>query len=155
MEFVRLTDLPSALPTVTAWYFDHWGHRVPGDSLEGTATRLRSYLNPHGIPLMVIALDDGEVVGAAQLKFREMTLYPDREHWLGGVFVRPTHRGKALASHLVTKTADIARSLQVRSLYLQTERLDGGLYARLGWEPCEQVTYKGIRVLVMERSLNE
>jgi GNAT superfamily N-acetyltransferase len=155
MKFVRLTDLPSALPTISAWYFGHWGHLIPGETLAATEARQRSYLNPEGIPLIVIALDGEEVVGAAQLKFREMDIYPTREHWLGGVFVRPTHRGKELASRLVTRAADIAQSLQVRSLFLQTERLDGGLYARLGWKPCEQVTYKGIRVLVMERSLNE
>jgi len=41
----------------------------------------------------------------------------------------------------------------VTVLYLQTVRLSGGLYARLGWEPCENVCYKGVDVLVMERRI--
>ncbi len=155
MKFLRLTEIPSAVATIAGWYFDHWGHYIPGETLAATEVRLRSYLNPEGMPLMVVALDGDDIVGAAQLKFREMDIYPEREHWLGGVFVRPTHRGKHLASQLVTKIADIAKAWQFPALFLQTERLDGGLYARLGWKACEQVTYKGNRVLVMVRTLTE
>lgn len=155
MKFVRLTEMPGALPTIAGWYFNHWGHSIPGETLAVTESRLQSYLNPEALPLIVVALDGDEVVGAAQLKFREMDIYPEREHWLGGVFIRPTHRGKYLASHLAMHVADIAKSREFPSLYLQTERLDGGLYARLGWKACEQVTYKGFRVLVMVRPLNE
>jgi hypothetical protein len=36
-----------------------------------------------------------------------------------------------------------------RTFYLQTERHDGGLYARLGWQPLEEVHYHGVDVLVM------
>lgn len=155
MKFVHLTEMPGALPTIAGWYFDHWGHLIPGETLAAAEARLQSYMNPEGMPQIVLALDDDEVVGAAQLKFREMDIYPDREHWIGGAFVRPTHRGKHLASQLVTKIADIAKARQFPTLFLPTERLDSGLYARLGWKACDQVTYKGNRVLVMERPLTE
>jgi GNAT superfamily N-acetyltransferase len=155
VDFEFLTDCPSALPTIAKWYFEQWGHTVPGDSLEGAITRMQGYLNLGQLPLIVTAIDDGEVIGAAQLKFREMSIYPEREHWLGGVYIRSSHRRFGVASRLVSRSLEIARSFNVDSLFLQTERLDGGLYARLGWEPREQVTYKGVRVLVMERSLSE
>ena len=41
----------------------------------------------------------------------------------------------------------------MRQLHLQTEQLDGGIYARLGWAPREQIEYRGIQVLVMENDL--
>lgn len=42
----------------------------------------------------------------------------------------------------------------VERLHLQTPALDGGLYARLGWEPIAQVTNHGLDALVMERVLS-
>jgi GNAT superfamily N-acetyltransferase len=60
------------------------------------------------------------------------------------------HRGKGVAVSLIGKIVEIAASLGVRVLYLQTPRLDGGLYARLGWKPYRQVRYKELDVLVME-----
>ena len=65
----------------------------------------------------------------------------------------PAHRGNGIASRIANRTAEIARSLGVKTLHVQTERLDGGLYARLGWAPFEQVNYRGLDVLVMERHL--
>ena len=78
-------------------------------------------------------------------------IYPDKLHWLGGVFVAPQYRGKGIGSTLAEHIARKAPSYGVKILYLQTEQLDGGLYSRLGWTPFEQVDNHGLRVLVMER----
>ena len=153
MQFVYLKDQPSAIETVAQWYFDQWGHLAAAETLAGVRANLERYLNRDRIPLVILAVADHEVVGAAQLKFREMAIYPEKEHWLGGVFVAPHHRGRGVGSALAGRIAEIARSLQVKTLHLQTECLDGGLYARLGWEPRERVTSKGRDVLVMEKDL--
>ena len=49
--------------------------------------------------------------------------------------------------------AELARGLGVPTLSLQTERLDGGLYARHGWVPVTEFSDRGRAVLVMERRL--
>jgi len=41
----------------------------------------------------------------------------------------------------------------VSELYLQTEALDGGLYARLGWKPLQEADNRSYRVLLMVRRL--
>lgn len=152
-HFVFLADRPEAVSTVSRWYFDEWASRVPGQTLAGTEEAVQRALNRDRIPLVVLAIENEEVVGAAELKFREMDIYPDRTHWLGGVFVAPEHRGKRIGSRLAERIAEIARSFEVETLYLQTERLDGGLYAHLGWHPCSYVHYKGLEVLVMQRQI--
>jgi len=42
----------------------------------------------------------------------------------------------------------------ISKLYLQTESLDGGLYARLGWKPVVESDTRGFPVLVMVRGLS-
>ncbi len=148
-----LADSPEAIPTLARWYFGQWGHEVEGNSVEKEAEKLRGFLHRDRVPLIVVAKVDGEVVGAAQLKFREMDIFPDREIWLGAVYVLPSMRGKDVAEQMISRLVEIATRLGVQEIFLQTERLDGGLYARLGWRPLEVVTYHGVEVRVMRRLL--
>ena len=98
-------------------------------------------------------VEEEALLGAAQLKFREMSIYPEKEHWVGGVYVAEAHRGKGIARQILVELIAIAKSLKIETLYLQTEHLNGGLYGRMGWTPIEQVNYRGIDVLVMEKSI--
>ena len=83
-------------------------------------------------------------MGAAQLKYREMAeTFPDYEHWLGGVYIAPEYRGRAIGSALADEIARRAPYCGLETLYLQTERLDGGLYRELGWKPVTRVKVHG------------
>jgi predicted N-acetyltransferase YhbS len=154
MEFVLLADRPDAIPTVAGWYVREWHRVMPGHNYERTCERLRGKLNRDRLPMHVLAVEGGEVIGVVQLKVREMSIYPEREHWLGTLFVRPESRGKGVGSALCRAAKERAAALGVEMLHLQTEDLSGGLYARLGWRGVEQVWYNGVRVLVMECRLS-
>ena len=153
MDFALLADRPEAIPMLARWYFDQWGERSPDSTVATTCAYLETYLNRTAIPLLVLAVDHDEILGVASLKYREMDLYPDREHWLGGVYVPTMHRDRSVGSRVVENVVERARRLNVSTLHLQTERLDGGMYGRLGWKAAERVTYRGREVLVMERTL--
>ena len=154
MHFVLLADRTDAVPTVARWYFDEWGHAAAGNTFEHTCARINGKLNRNRVPLHVLAIEDDQVFGVAQLKLHEMNIYPEWQHWLGGVFVSPAARGRGIASALCREIQATAFCLGIRALYLQTEHLDGGLYARLGWRGVDRVRYKGYDVLVMEKSLD-
>ena len=155
IDFTFLADRMDAIPIISKWYFDKWGHLVQGDSIERTRDRIEEYLNRDEIPFILVATNDNDIVGAAQLKYREMAeMFPDKEHWLGGVYVAANQRGKDYGSQIVEQIVKMAPRYGVEKLHLQTEALDGGLYARLGWTPCAQVTNHGLDVLVMERQLS-
>jgi len=151
LDFALLADRPETIPIIARWYFDQWGERSPGATVATICTNLEKYLNRTTIPLLVLALDHDDILGVASLKYREMDIYPDREHWLGGVYVPAVHRGRSVGSCVVENVVERARSLDVSTLHLQTDRLDGGMYGRLGWKESERVTYRGREVLVMER----
>jgi len=153
MKLEYLADNKDLLPIVAEWYFEEWGYLSKEKTLEQDIQRLHIYLNKDKVPLMLLAIENSELLGAAQLKFREMSIYPEKEHWVGGVYVAKEHRGKGIARQILSELIAIAKSLKVETLYLQTESLDGGLYRRMGWTPIEQVNYRGIEVLVMMKNI--
>jgi len=149
MQCRLLADLPSAIPLVARWYYEEWGRDLPDNSAEICAAWLAPQVNRERAPLHLIALDGRTVLGTAALKLREMVEFPDREHWLGGVFVAAEHRGRGVAAQLTRFALECAPRIGVRELFLQTDRLDGGLYARAGFEPIERVPSEHGEVLVM------
>ncbi|KAF1055335.1 MAG: hypothetical protein GAK43_00128 [Stenotrophomonas maltophilia] len=152
MEFRVLSADAPERQQLAQWYHAQWG-RDAGLSLEQELQRLNAAQDAEGFPHLIGAFDDGQVVGAVQLKRREMQAFPQYEHWLGSVFVADSHRGRGLASGLVQQAAAQALRMGVSDLYLQTEALDGGLYALLGWKPLQEADSHGYRVLVMVRGM--
>ena len=153
MQFKYLADRTEAIPTLANWYFNEWGHIGKGTTLDKVTANLQEYLQINSIPLIILAIDKDEVVGAAQLKYREMDIYPEKEHWLGGVYVSKKHRGNNTAQEIIRRLINDAKKFGVEKLYLQTEDKSGGLYKGLGWNSLEEVNYKGIDVLVMENRI--
>ncbi len=153
MKLDYLANHTGAIATIAKWYVDEWGHLPGVSSMAQAEDNLRAYLNTDKIPLMIIAKEGDEILGAAQLKYREMDIYPEKEHWLGGVYVAKEHRGKGIAEKIILEIIRQAQRLGVHTLHLQTENLTGGLYRRMGWRPVEQVHFDGRDVLVMEKSI--
>lgn len=167
MELVLLADQPEAIPQIAKWYSDEWGY-ISSDNNTNDASRsthaleakLTGYLNRDKLPLILLAVEkdnDGKkrIIAAAQLRFQEMTTYPETSHWLGGVYVDKAHRGKSVAQKLINGILALAKIYGVKELYLQTEDHSGGLYKRMGWESVEQVTYHNIDVLVMKLDIDQ
>ncbi len=153
MQLLLLSETPEAIAQIAKWYSDEWGYIGAGRSTSELELKLADYLNSDKLPLIIIAQEENKLIGAAQLRFHEMDIYPDREHWLGGVYVEASSRGQGVAERLIGAIINKAKALGVTSLNLQTEDKSGGLYTKLGWQAVEQVTYHGIKVLVMEKSI--
>ncbi len=153
MHLALLADHLEAVPIVAKWYFDDSGHKIAGNSLEATCARIKGKLNKTHPPLHVLALIDERPVGVAQWKKFEMPEYPNKEHWLGSVFVAPEYRGGKIGEALAKKVASIAQTNGAKEIYLSTERLDGGLYLKAGWTPYERTISRGDDVLVMIKKL--
>ncbi len=98
MNFEFIADRQDAIPIVARWYFEEWGQNVPGNSIEQTIDRINGKLDRHKLPLLILAIEDEKILGVAQLKLHEMDIYPERNFWLGSLFVSPTCRGKGVGT---------------------------------------------------------
>ena len=153
MELSLLADNPEAADTVAQWYFDEWASSVPGVTVEKVKHKVAQSTNRHTAPMVVLASDGGVLIGAAELKLREMDIFPEYEYWLGGVYVDEARRGNGIASLLVKQVIERASKAGIDQLYLQTQALDGGIYAGLGFSSVKKVNYNGYDVLVMRAEI--
>lgn len=153
-DFVPLAERPDAVPQVARWWCDEWGLPQRHESLEAYLNELAS-LKPGDLPLHLLAVCGGDILGVATLKDRSALheLFPDSRYWLSGVYVPPALRGRGIATALCLKVIDIAKTRGVGRLHLTTEAPDGGLYAKIGWRPVGQVHFEGVDLLVMARDV--
>ena len=148
-----LANHRNLIPQVAEWLDSEWGYLHPNRSYQDLCSQLETSVNTSTPPLHIIALDEDKLVGVAALKLTEMEMFPEREHWLGSLFVAPENRGQGIATLLEEEIIRLANTSSISRLYLQTEALDGGLYSKLGWKEREKVSDQGIKVLVMEKQL--
>ena len=157
MKIESLNNHPGLIPTVVTWWFNEWSHLNPdpANTLEKAINSLREKLNnDEPLPHVLLAFENEQVVGVASLKMYELHgHFPKTPYWLGSVYVDKPARGAGLASTLVREIEQVAIDMNIPTLHLATEQLDGGLYKRLGWQPLTKVMDRGDEVLVMNKRL--
>ena len=156
MKFDFLSNHPEHKRTIAEWHFDEWGSHVVGGTLDQTLDGLNEYCRPgNSIPFALLALDNDELAGVAQLKHHELkTYYPDLTPWLGGVYVPTNRRNLGIARKLVSRAIELAVKLGVERIYLHTKQLDGGIYKHLGWKPLFLHQGQNSETVVMELHVN-
>lgn len=155
LRFDFLFHHPQLVPQVIRWWHSVWADRM-GDDFPALERQLRESLTTTGLPAHVIAFDKEEPIAVAALKLQELAdLFPDRQYWLGSVFVVESQRGRHVASQLTQHIIDLATARGLPHLYLQTQNTSGGLYARLGWNALQKLTVRGEQTLLMIRHLEE
>lgn len=153
MEFQYLADRPDFVPQVIAWWHTTWADRM-GPDIPALEKQLLESLHRERLPIHILAIQDGRPVGTAVLKMQELAeFFPDRQFWLGSVFVDTEYRGGQIASAMTMKIVELAQARGLPHLYLQTVDLSGGLYARLGWQPVERFYFRGVETLLMCKTL--
>ncbi len=154
MEITFLKQHTNSIPLIAKWYYREWKaiYVASGMSLEDVKRTIAERANTEGIPLALVALDGGRVVGTGCLKVHDMDTRTELTPWLAGIYVERNHRRKGIGSKLVSALEGIAKSLGTQRLYLYTPQ-SAGFYTRLGWAEYERTTYKGQDVTIMEKIL--
>jgi N-acetylglutamate synthase-like GNAT family acetyltransferase len=148
MTIEYLANRLEFLSTLAQWQHAEWGHLKPGDSVEARTARLQGWTNRDRIPLTVVAVDDGEVLGSASLIVQDMETRMELSPWLAAVFVGPEHRRQGTGAELVRRIMREATRLKVPLLYLYTVHSEA-FYAKLGWTLQEHTTYREQNVAIM------
>lgn len=148
MNTEYLADHPEALPILAEWQHREWGYLRPGDTVEKRMARLEGYSSSDRIPLTVVALEDGNVLGSASLIPHDMDTRMELTPWLAGVYVGEAYRRRGIGAELVRRIMAEAGKLRVPLLYLYTVHSEK-FYAGLGWTLQERTTYREHNVVIM------
>jgi len=134
MDISLLADKPEASGIIAQWYYDEWLSNVSDITVERVHEQVSKTGNRGKVPLTVIALKNEEFIGAVQLKLYENKCYPEYQHWLGGMYVKPQYRGQGISSVLIKQALIHALQVNVACLYLQCESHNIGLYQKHGFK---------------------
>lgn len=148
----NLHDYPEYINTVASWLYEQWGHLSEGDGLSSRIEKLKIFSDDKGLPQILIAIEDGNVVGVARLVEEDMSLRPQYTPWLASVFVPKEHRHKEVGRSLCKAIVDTAKGFNFKELYLFSPD-KSHFYTKQGWEFVEEVTYRGESVMIMKNLL--
>jgi putative hydrolase of the HAD superfamily len=149
MRISLLADYPHETVKIAQWYYDEWLSNIPGLTVEKVAEKISNSNNRSELPLILLGHKRGELVGVVELKNNENKNYPEYEHWLGGLYVKPDYRGEGLSHALIEEAKKRADQLGIKKLYLQCESDNIELYERHNFLSLHNATHSGIPVTIM------
>ncbi|MCX2862074.1 GNAT family N-acetyltransferase [Paucibacter sp. PLA-PC-4] len=138
VEVMPLYRCPGLIePVARLIYEEFWREVEGGYSLADLVAHLRNATDPDRIPLSLIAVEDGELLGTINLIENDDAQRAHLRPWLAAMVVSQGRRGEGIGSALVRTLLAQAQHLGLPRLFLGT---DGpGFYARLGAQLHEQV----------------
>lgn len=131
------------LPLVAAWFVAEWpawyGPGGPGDiwaDLEAFAASERA------LPVGLVALVDGQPVGAAALKAESIASHRHLSPWAAAGYVVPELRGQGIGAAMLVGLVATARALGHATVYCGTSSAQS-LLLRSGWQAIDTVLQEG------------
>ena len=150
MNISFLADHPHESAQIAQWYFDEWGHRDQRTTYEHVLEKISlKAISRQAFPLAIVIHDQGNLVAVAELKFQENKGFPQYEHWLGGVYVPESERGKGYAAVLISKAKAHVETLGITALYLQCQEHNLNLYLKYGFRTLHEASHNGVKTTIM------
>lgn len=156
LEVELLADHPEALLSLREWFEREWAPYYGPDGPGDATTDLRESCNREALPIAVVAILDGEVVGTAALKAESVSTHKHLAPWLAALLVRPEFRRRGIAEHLIAAIEKKAQELGFHSIYVGTGEGSGTPESALrkrGWEFVEKGPYFVSEVSIFQKAL--
>ena len=126
----HLFELPQHRQAVASLIHHEFWTEVPGASVQGMHDRLGQADRADRVPLCLVAVHEGQPIGAVNLVDNDDEDHTDWRPWLAGMVVAAPWRGQGVGSALVLGLLRHARRLGCERVYFGT---DGPrFYERLG-----------------------
>ena len=131
MNITSAEHAPQHLSRLRQWYLAEWG-------------RIDSFAGNHpGIaipaPLLALETDNNsaqQLLGGLVFSTFGWPTDADVGVWINAVYVAPEHRGKQIASALITSAEQAAIAMEIETLFVYAQI--PALYQKLGWQLVEQ-----------------
>jgi len=152
MKIEYLADYKDIIPTLAEWSYEEWSYLHPERTLSDVERLISEISNKRHIPISLVAIDKGKVIGMISLKTSDFKARPNLSPWLAGLYVDKPHRRKGVGTKLVHEIEKLAARLGVRKLYLVTDDAEK-FYSKLCWSVQERTVWQGLSVTVMDKDI--
>jgi len=154
IEIDFLKNHAACIPQLAKNSHDEWKpvYDKAGMTLGDVVASYARRVNTDTLPLALVAIYQGMVIGTGSLKWQDLDVRPQLTPWMGGIFVVKEYRRRGVATALIHRLIKEARRLGIKRLYLWTSSAEV-LYANLGWARLERFDYCGRKISVMEREI--
>lgn len=145
-----------AIPELAELLYAEWRdlYEAAGLGLNDLVAALEARAVTDSLPLTLVAVSQGKVVGSGSIKLEEPGTKAGLSPWIGGLYVRAEYRGKGLGGMMLDALEAKARELGVKALYLSADSAVE-FYRRKGWSILESVESFGVRnVSLMTKNLS-
>ncbi|MDX2272067.1 MAG: GNAT family N-acetyltransferase [Cyanobacteriota bacterium] len=144
LQIAHLFQHPQAIPQVADWIYQAFWADQPAYDPVFFEQRLAEAVDPHHLPLSLLALIEGIPVGTINLIANDDPNRPHLFPWLAALYVVPSHRRRGIGSTLVIHLQQVSHQLGFSEVYLGTDIPN--FYRRLGAELSEQ-TRSGLSIM--------
>jgi len=139
---------PQSIELIAQWHQDEWQYISPHLSTQKRIDIYRSYRNSPSTPHCMLALVDNCTAGSASVVASDLDSHRHLGPWLASVFVHPKYRQQGIASQLIERCIENARTSGATKLYLFTpDQLT--FYAKRGWQLIESSICHGESIDIM------
>jgi len=108
--------------------------------------------NKEHIPISLVAIDKGKVIGMIALKASDFKARPNLSPWLAGLYVDKPQRRKGVGTKLVHEIEKLAARPGASKLFLLTDDAEK-FYSKLSWSVQERTAWQGLSVTVMDKDI--
>ena len=129
MLFSFLHDCPEYIQAATELVHGEFGTER---NYEAFRELLCHSMTPGELPLCVVAIDRGELVGTLGILRADLISRQDLYPWIANVVVRMDRRGEGIGLAMLRWSQKACRNLGYRRIYLYTTL--EGYYEKLGWQ---------------------
>ncbi len=151
VQIALLSDHRALLNDLARAYEREWPqwYGVRGDATADLRDRARA----SGLPLGLIALEEGAAVGAAALVARGTLSHPQLSPWVAGLWVEPACRRRGIGGMLIEAACAQARGQGYAGAYTSTVTA-ARLFTRQGWTKIDVgTTFGGETVEIFRKDL--
>ena len=137
MDIELLAKHSESIPKLVDWYMSEWEPYYGADGPGDAHADLRSRCNRDEIPIGLVAVEDGEILGTAAIDVDAATgLIPS----VVGLLVKPSQRRRGTATALIKRAESLARKIGYSRLFISTTIL-GKLLVRMDWHSQREVKF--------------
>jgi RimJ/RimL family protein N-acetyltransferase len=135
-----LADYPDTIPVLAEWFLAQWPEYYAPRTPMDIAPDFYAEANRHGLPIRLVAFQDGELAGTITLREKTLRDLPAYRPGLGGLLVGALYRRQGIGTELVRAGMYLAKDQGYARVYAATVAARS-ILERLGWKLVQTVRH--------------